>query len=203
MGSYFLYNIYGEYKMSNKEEREYKMSIKNFFGHLHTVNTHRFKVFCLCCRVGIPIQGMFHDLSKYTPVEFFEGVKYFQGTYSPIMNCKKEVGYSLAWIHHINHNKHHYEYWYDYGAPNPTPLIPFKYVLEMICDSLSAGMTYQKKNWTKEYQLSYWNRVKDGAKMDSRLKKLLERVYTDVSIEGIKPVLKKKRLKKLYEEYTK
>lgn len=189
--------------MSSKEEKVYKMSVKNFFGHMHTVNTHRFKVFCLCCRVGIPIQGLLHDLSKYTPVEFFEGVKYFQGDYSPIMNCKKEIGYSLAWIHHINHNKHHYEYWYDYGAPNPTPLMPFKYFLEMICDSFAAGMTYQKKNWTKEYQLSYWNRVKDGARMDPRLKKLLERVYTDVSIEGIKPVFNKKRLKKLYEEYTK
>ena len=196
----FLYNNNGD-NMDNK--KEYKMSIRNFFGHLNTVNKHRFKVFCLCCRVGIPVQGLLHDLSKYMPVEFLEGVKYYQGTYSPIMNCKRKVGYSLAWIHHINCNKHHYEYWYDYGAPNPTPLIPFKYFLEMVCDSLSAGITYEGKNWTKEYQLSYWNRTKDRAKMDERMKKLLERVYTEISIDGINKVLKRKHLKELYIEYTK
>ena len=48
----------------------------------------------------------------------------------------------------------------------------------MVCDSLSAGITYEGKNWTKEYQLSYWNRTKDRARMDERMKKLLERVYT-------------------------
>ena len=38
----------------------------NFFGHLHTVNQHRLKVFILCCKAGIPIQGLLHDLSKYS-----------------------------------------------------------------------------------------------------------------------------------------
>ena len=117
--------------------------IKKFFGHLHTVNTHRFRVFKLCCRVGIPFQGLVHDLSKYSPVEFFEGVKYYQGNYSPIRKCKQENGYSRAWLHHKGRNKHHYEYWYDYAASVETPIIPFKYFLEMVCDSLAAGMTYQ------------------------------------------------------------
>ncbi len=34
--------------------------------HLHNVNTHRFYVFILCCKVGIPFQGLMHDLSKYS-----------------------------------------------------------------------------------------------------------------------------------------
>ena len=71
--------------------------IRNFFGHLHTVNKHRFKVFVLCCKVGIPWQGLIHDLSKYNPQEFFEGVKYYaNGLYSPIMKEKKEIGYISA-----------------------------------------------------------------------------------------------------------
>ena len=89
---------------------EYKITLKRFFKHLHTVNTHRFKVFLLCCRVGIPIQGLLHDLSKYSPEEFWESVKYYEGTHSPIHNCKKENGYSKAWLHHKGRNKHHYEY---------------------------------------------------------------------------------------------
>ena len=72
----------------------------------------------------------------------------------------------------------------------------------MVCDSLSAGITYEGKNWTKEYQLSYWNRTKDRARMDERMKKLLERVYTEISVDGINKVLKRKHLKELYIEYT-
>lgn len=71
----------------------------------------------------------------------------------------------------------------------------------MICDSLAAGQTYQEKNWTKEYQLSYWNKTKEKAKMNENMKILLEKIYTDISIEGINKVLKRKKLKKLYDEY--
>ena len=186
----------------NMEKRVYKYSIKNFFGHLHTVNQHRFKVFCLCCKVGIPLQGLLHDLSKYSPIEFWEGVKYYQGDYSPIRNCKHETGYSKAWLHHKGRNRHHYEYWFDYAAPTVTPIIPFKYFLEMMCDNFAAGMTYQGKNWTKEYQLSYWKRVKGKAKMHPVMFELVERVYTEVSKKGLDKVLKRKYLEKLYKEYT-
>ena len=126
-------------------EKEYKITIKNFFRHLHIVNKHRFKVFILCTKVGISLQGLVHDLSKYFLVEFWKRVKYYQGNYSPIRNCKKINGYSIAWIHHKNHNKHHYEYWYDYESRIESPIIPFKYFLEMICDSLATGQTYQEK----------------------------------------------------------
>ena len=183
--------------------KTYKITIKKFFGHLHTVNTHRWKVFCLCCKVGIPFQGLVHDLSKYSPTEFWEGVKYYQGDYSPIRNCKEENGYSKAWLHHKGRNKHHYEYWYDYDTPVQTPIIPFKYFLEMICDSFAAGITYQGKNWNQHYQLKYWNKVKNRSKLHPSMKKLLDRVYTEVSNQGLDKVINKKYLKKLYEEYTK
>ena len=72
------------------KKEKYKIKVKNIFKHFHTINKHRFKVFILCCRVGIPIQGLVHDLSKYSYEEFWESVKYYQGDYSPIKNCKKE-----------------------------------------------------------------------------------------------------------------
>ena len=36
-----------------------------------------------CRYAGIFIQGLKHDLSKYTPSEFIPGVKYYQGNRSP------------------------------------------------------------------------------------------------------------------------
>ena len=185
------------------ENKEYKLTFKKMWKHLGVINKHRFKVFILCCKVGIPIQGLLHDISKYTPVEFFETARYFgEGKYSPIKTCKEVKGYAMAWIHHKNHNKHHYEYWYDYYSPVESPIMPFKYFLELVCDSLAAGMTYQGKEWTKEYQLSYWKKAKKYARIHPRMEKLLDRVYEDISVEGIEKVLKRKRLKKLYLEYT-
>lgn len=186
------------------ENIDNKLTIRKILGHLGVVNRHKFKVFCLCCKAGIPWRGLVHDLSKFTPTEFIESARYFEeGKYSPIKGCKRDMGYSVAWIHHKNHNKHHYEYWYDYDAPIESPVMPFKYFLEHICDSLSAGLTYQGDSWTKDYQLSYWNKVKDRAKTHPKIKELITKIYTDVSKEGINPVLNKKRIKKLYDEYTK
>ena len=38
------------------------------------MNKHRWLVFKLSIKAGIPFRGLVHDLSKYSPVEFFEGV---------------------------------------------------------------------------------------------------------------------------------
>lgn len=183
------------------KKEEYKITLRNFFGHLQTVNKHRFKVFCLCCRVGLFWRGFVHDLSKYSPTEFLEGVKYFSGSYSPIMNCKRERGYSPAWLHHIGRNKHHYQYWYDYAAPVSSPIIPYPYFVEMVCDTLAAGIVYQGKNWTKDYQLSYWLRTREKARVHPKVDLLLTKIYTEVSEVGIKKVLTKKHMKDLYYRY--
>ena len=187
-----------------KETSEYKLTFKKIIKHFNVVNKHRFKVFCLCCRVGIPIQGLLHDFSKYYPVEFFESAKYFtDGKYSPIKNCKRDKGYSNAWIHHKNHNKHHYEYWYDYNAPIESPIIPFKYFLELVCDSFAAGIIYQGKNWQQGYQLEYWKRAKEKIKVHPKMITLLDKVYEEESKNGLKSILNRKKLKELYNNYTK
>lgn len=90
-----------------------KNYIINTFRHFKKVCTHKRWVFYYCCKVGIPFQGLVHDLSKLSPTEFWESVKYYQGTSSPIDACKKENGWSAAWMHHKGRNKHHYEYWQD------------------------------------------------------------------------------------------
>ena len=183
-------------------ENNYKITFIKTIKHFHTINKHRFKVFILCCKAGIPIQGLLHDLSKYGKEEFWEGVKYYQGTFSPIKKCKEVEGYSRAWLHHKGRNKHHYEYWYDYNLIDETPTIPFKYVVEMLCDSFAAGMTYQGKNWTNKYQLSYWNRVKDSARMKQEIKDLLTEVYEKVANESLKEGLNKKYIKELYQKHV-
>ncbi|MGN1298451.1 MAG: DUF5662 family protein [Candidatus Scatovivens sp.] len=177
--------------------------LKNIILHFHTVNKHRFLVFKLCCRAGIPWRGLVHDLSKYSITEFAESVKYYSGKHSPIKDCKIKNGYSKAWLHHKGRNKHHYEYWYDYAAPEITPVIPYKYAVESICDTLAAGIVYNGKNWKKSTQLEYWNNVLENGKV--RINKKTENFYTDiytqVSEKGIKTVITPKNLKITYNKY--
>lgn len=177
--------------------------IINLFRHLKTVLKHKWVVFKLCVRAGIPWQGLIHDLSKFSITELKESVKYYTGKRSPLAIVKEEKGYSEAWLHHKGHNKHHYQYWFDYEAPNSTPMMPYKYIVELICDSFAAGIVYQGKDWTKEYQLSYWNRTKVRAKIPQELMNLLDEVYQTVADEGLKSVIKSKRLKAIYEKHIK
>ena len=55
----------------------------HLFDHLHTVNTHRRLVRHYCLKLGLVWQGLTHDLSKYSPTEFWRSVKYYQGYRSP------------------------------------------------------------------------------------------------------------------------
>jgi hypothetical protein len=110
-----------------------------------------------CWKVGLYWRGITHDLSKFSPIEFWESVKYYQGNSSPIDACKKDKGYSRAWLHHKGRNKHHYEYWQDNFDNGGTPLqMPFKDSVEMLCDYIAAGKVYMGKNFSYEAEYNWW-----------------------------------------------
>ena len=178
------------------------MKLKKFFGHLNTVNKHRFLVFKYCVKAGIPFRGLVHDLSKYSLLEFLEGVKYYNGNFSPISTCKKVNGYSKAWLHHKGRNKHHFEYWYDFNSPLKTPVIPYKYVVELICNNIAASKTYLKDKWNLNSQLNYFLNRKDLKYINPKIKDMLINVYSDMIDIGIDGVLNKKYLKYMYKKYV-
>ena len=171
--------------------------------HFNLITRHKWKVFKLCVRAGVPWRGLVHDLSKYSPTEFIESAKFYIGDHSPINEAKKTNGYSKAWLHHKGRNKHHYEYWFDAKSPDRAPVIPYKYAVEMVCDTLAAGQTYLGKKWNNSSQLEYWNRTKDLEYINIKTANLLEAVYTEVSKHGIENTINKNNLKRLYSEYCK
>ena len=177
------------------------MKLKNVIGHFKVITKHRLLVLKLCIKVGEPWRGLVHDLSKYSPTEFWEGVKYFSGKHSPITDCKRAEGYSKAWLHHRGRNKHHTDYWIDLSAPDKSPIIPYKYVAEMLCDKLAAGIIYAGKNWTKEYELQYWLYERDKTLVNDQIEKLITDFLTQVSEVGIDKALTKKNVKALYKKY--
>lgn len=133
------------------------MYVTNFFKHFKKVCVHKYWVFRYCLKAGIPVRGLLHDLSKFSPTEFLESVKYYQGSSSPIDACKKEKGYSEAWMHHKGRNKHHYEFWQDNFDNGGVALeMPLKYKKEMICDFMGAGRAYYGKAFNMQKEYEWW-----------------------------------------------
>ena len=136
---------------------------KNFRGHLRTVNQHRKMVLKHCIKAGIPIRGLLHDLSKYSPTEFIPGVLYYQGNRSPNEKEREISGYSKAWMHHKGRNRHHFEYWTDYSTVTkkmeavPMPDI---FIFEMFCDRVAASKIYNKEKYTDDMPLDYFLRAR-------------------------------------------
>lgn len=129
-------------------------------GHFMTITHHRHLVIKHCAKSGILFQGLFHDLSKYSPTEFLHGIKYYTGKKSPNEGERAEYGFSYAWLHHKGRNKHHFEYWTDYNPPERAVLpvkMPAKYLAEMFCDRVAASKTYQGANYTNEHPLTYFD----------------------------------------------
>lgn len=87
----------------------------NIQGHFETITRHKMLVMRYCFECGLYAQGLAHDLSKYSPTEFIPGCIYYQGDHSPNEAERQARGYTSAWLHHKGRNKHHLEYWIDYG----------------------------------------------------------------------------------------
>jgi len=143
--------------MNNPEGASF---IHRFFGHLHTIDKHRFIVMRLCFKMGLYRQGLAHDLSKYSPSEFWPGVRYFQGDKSPIVAERRALGYSYGWLHHKGRNPHHWEFWTDrIGTRDDARLIvremPKRYVKEMTCDRIAACMVYQGSRYRPDSALNF------------------------------------------------
>ena len=153
------------------------MIIRNFFSHLSTVSRHRNLVMIHCFKAGIPLRGLTHDLSKFSPSEFIAGVKYFQGDRSPNEREREVNGYSKAWMHHKGRNRHHFEYWTDYSTKTGTldPVkMPDEYLFEMFCDRVSASKIYNKEKYTDSCPLEYFLRIKKKRAIEKSTARKLE-----------------------------
>ncbi|MDR1755083.1 MAG: DUF5662 family protein [Eubacterium sp.] len=164
--------------------------MSNFFKHLKTVNLHRKIVKQLCFKLGLYRQGLFHDLSKYSPTEFFVGVKYYNGDYSPNNAERRDNGHSLAWLHHKGRNPHHTEYWIDYSADGGQKKMsgvkmPAKYLAELFCDRVSACMVYQREKYSDASAYEYFIRTKEYCIASLETLDLIEKMLLTLKKHGM------------------
>ena len=132
--------------------------------HFKTITRHKLLVMHYCFRAGLYKQGLLHDLSKYEPVEFLVGCKYYQGDRSPNNAEREETGLSKSWLHHKGRNKHHFEHWVDYGIDCDTIIkgvpMPRNYIAEMVMDRICASRVYHPESYTDHAPLEYFLKSK-------------------------------------------
>ncbi len=179
--------------MNKQNETKRPCALVRAWRHFRTITKHRHTVIYYCARAGILWQGLGHDLSKYTPTEFLSGVKYYQGFRSPNEAEREDLGYSRAWMHHKGRNRHHFEFWTDYDpslrGKIRTIEMPYRYVVEMLCDRLAASRIYNGKNYSKDAPLKYFLPAKPRRMIHPATSDCIENLLRMVAEKGEDEVL--------------
>lgn len=159
----------------------------NPIGHFRTITKHRHAVIRHCFKAGIPLRGILHDLSKYSPAEFIPGARFYTGTKSPNEGERDVYGYSRAWLHHKGRNRHHFEYWNDYNKIEKRVMpvkMPLEFAVEMFCDRVAASKIYQGDNYTEAHPLQYYSRAKTQRFIHPETAAFLENLLVMLSEKG-------------------
>ena len=120
-----------------------------------------------------------HDESKYDIKEYNAYDAYF---YGPTSKDVKE-NFNYAWLHHIHENPHHWQYWVlvnDDPEEGTIALdIPYKYVIEMICDwwsfSWKTGNLYEIFDW--------YNTHKNHMILSEHTRELVEEILEKIKVK--------------------
>lgn len=162
-----------------------------FKKHFKTITKHKAIVFKYACKAGIPWQGITHDMSKFSPCEFWAGVKYYEDGHSPKEVEREALGYSLSWLNHKAKNKHHFEYWVDYNKDTSDKdhilvgtKMPDKYIVEMFCDRIAACKTYLGDKYTSRSPLDYYNSSRSNNLMHAETKSKLCTLLNILAVDG-------------------
>lgn len=177
--------------------------MNKIFEHFKLITKHKWYVFKHCCKAHLFRQGLTHDLSKYSPTEFFESVKYYNGKHSPIDECKSVKGYSLAWLHHKGKNKHHFEYYIDnINGEQVAIQMPYQYALELVCDYLGAGQAYSKSRTNSRFyvdEYKWWeNKCKKPLALHPHTKDFISTMLFTMCVEGNNDCLRPARSRFIY-----
>ncbi|MCR5213444.1 MAG: DUF5662 family protein [Eubacterium sp.] len=176
-------------KVNNNKSLKEKIVNQGWYRHLSTINEHKLEVGKNCFRCGLYLQGILHDLSKYSWTEFSVGAKYYQGNRSPNEAEREDKGYTSSWLHHKGRNKHHLEYWLDYDLNKRDGSVtgmkmPDNYIIEMFCDRVAASKIYHKNDYTDRAALDYYLNGKSKNILHPYTKKKLETLLYMLAEEG-------------------
>ncbi len=139
-----------------------------YLRYLWYILRHKWFVFVECVKVGLPLRGIIHDLSKLRPDEFIPYARYFYGKWEPrsrtllhaslgvSVRYKEDVerDFDAAWNRHQKRNSHHWQYWILSNDDGTTKVLKMSHIArrEMLADWRGTGRTLRKPD-TKAWYL--------------------------------------------------
>ena len=135
--------------------------LAGYCKYLWYVIRHKYYVFIECCKMGIHVRGLLHDLTKFLPSELIPYANHQMnggfkrsstGYYKPTDTGEPQVDF--AWFLHQKRNPHHWQYWVlpDEGETVKALRIPEEYLKEMLCDWRCTGRAQGTPNTLAWYK---------------------------------------------------
>ena len=116
-------------------------TLKQTLRHIGKILEHKAYVVRAGIFLRVPfLQLLTHDLSKFSPSEFWA----YRKKFFPADGEDRFASlFEEAWLHHIHHNPHHWQHWLigSMSGGEPVPM-PEHFVREMVADWLAAGRAY-------------------------------------------------------------
>ena len=137
---------------------------------------HKWFFLLAAWRLNIPLwRALMHDWTKFLPSE----LPYYNRQFFGDQNDPQ--GFAEAWLHHQNHNPHHWEYWIPRSkhirssrtsedAPMDMPTWAIK---EMIADWLAASRAYEGF-WPQKDHWPWFEKNIDKIKVSKNTRMLIE-----------------------------
>jgi hypothetical protein len=128
-----------------------------YLKHLRQLLAHKWHVFLAGLRTGAPLWRLIiHDWSKFTPAEFAPYARWYcddRARWSGIDKWAYERRYNRAWLHHVHHSPHHWNFHIlpGYGGSQTVLDMSEPFVREMVADWMGASRTY-----TGSYEMGEW-----------------------------------------------
>ena len=126
-----------------------------------------------------------HDKSKYDEEEYAAYDAYFYGEKTQAVLDE----FNHAWLHHIHHNPHHWQYYILIQDDDETICVemPYHYVLEMICDwwafSWKKGDLFEIFKWYDDYK----KHIQLHPETRKTVEDILNKLRAKLAIERIMP----------------
>jgi len=167
--------------------------MKEYFRYFDYVVKHKWYVFLACVEQGIPWRGLIHDLSKFTPSEFFPYARMFYGNTKPVRDATGyykpydtgNTEFEIAWLKHVSRNRHHWQYWilpYDKDDKTSDKYqkifdMPEVYAKEMVCDWIGAGRAQKSKSNALEWYWAHKTKLDLSERTMGYIEKLLTKIF--------------------------
>lgn len=121
--------------------------MKKYLLNISYIIRHKWYVGVECFKRGLCWQGLVHDLSKLTPIEFGSYAEFFYGDHGMDRGSwddrpePVQYAFEMGWLHHLHRNKHHWQYWIRHNDDGNVKVfeMPERYAIEMVCDWIGAG----------------------------------------------------------------